>query len=227
MLFRKKLGGSSLVSIQKSRDWAVVTGVSGAPSDSSAGTIWFHRGTAGLQKWLFRLWQGKHHYYLGEWHFHPNGLAYPSHVDIDQMHTIATAESYRCPEPILLLIGGDPQERWEACRTCLQEEVASRRCIRRRWLGELNVEEAPETTYQIPRCSAHPWCVGPHANGRTYSRHGLLPWFTEMRCVWCNVGRHARKSCRGGIPSGTSTIACRCGTRLPLEEIDRPCFPNP
>lgn len=65
------------------------------------------RGTAGLQGWLNRLWNGnERRYYLGEWHFHPGGAPEPSRMDIKQMGKIARSSSYKCPEPILLVVGG-------------------------------------------------------------------------------------------------------------------------
>ena len=86
-------------------DCAVVTEASGPPADSDRGRSTFLRGTRGIQSWLRRLWQGLHHHYLGEWHYHPGGLAVPSPTDNSQMHSIATSSSYRRPEPILLIVG--------------------------------------------------------------------------------------------------------------------------
>ncbi len=93
-------------------DHAVVTDASGRPTDSKSGRTWLVRGTSGLQGWLDRLWSsGKRRYYLGEWHFHPGGPPAPSPTDVEQMGKIARSSSYRCPEPILLLVGGAAQER--------------------------------------------------------------------------------------------------------------------
>lgn len=93
-------------------DCAVVTDASERPSDSESGRTWLVRGTAGLQGWLDRLWsRSKRRYYLGEWHFHPGGAPEPSPMDIKQMGKIARSPSYRCPEPVLLLVGGAAEER--------------------------------------------------------------------------------------------------------------------
>jgi integrative and conjugative element protein (TIGR02256 family) len=89
-------------------DCAVVTAATTAPSDSRKGSMWFHRGTYGLQPWLNSPWQRKHTYYLGEWHFHPSAPPSPSQTDAEQMRSIANAPSYHCPEPLLMIIGGDP-----------------------------------------------------------------------------------------------------------------------
>ena len=38
----------------------------------------------------------------------------PSGTDIGQMHEIATSSPYACPEPTMLIIGGDPCGNWNA-----------------------------------------------------------------------------------------------------------------
>ena len=93
-------------------NWAVVTDASERPPDSKSGRIWLVRGTAGLQSWLDRLWSNsKRRDYLGEWTFHPRGAPEPSPLDIKQMVKIARSPSYRCPESVLLLVGGAGEER--------------------------------------------------------------------------------------------------------------------
>ncbi len=111
-------------------DCAIVTAVSGPPADSQRGRATFYRGTRDLQPWLDRLWRAKRHYYLGEWHYHPNASARPSLIDIQQMQEIGNASQYNCPEPILLIIGGDPSG-WEAeASVCprANSAIAMRRC---------------------------------------------------------------------------------------------------
>lgn len=88
-------------------DCAVVTEASERPSDSRSGKTWFVRGTVGLQVLLDGLWRWKERrYYLGEWHFHPDGVPEPSLTDKRQMVKIAGSASYKCPEPLLILAGG-------------------------------------------------------------------------------------------------------------------------
>jgi len=108
----KETGGILLGHYSKSLDCAVVTHISHAPSDSKSGRTWFVRGVRGLQRMVDRLWQRDHTYYLGEWHFHPYGAPRPSQTDADQMREIASSSQYHCPEPILLIIGGDPSSQW-------------------------------------------------------------------------------------------------------------------
>lgn len=94
-------------------DCAVVTDVSLPPTDSDSGLTWFRRGIVGLQRWLDQLWVRRRHFYLGEWHFHPHASPSLSKTDAIQMKTIALDAEYHCPEPVLLVVGGDPATAWE------------------------------------------------------------------------------------------------------------------
>jgi integrative and conjugative element protein (TIGR02256 family) len=85
---------------------ARVMSVSGPPEDSRVGPTWFQRGTKGLSKIIEQSWKHQQ-YYLGEWHFHPNGLPMASNLDINQMTEIANSKNYHCPEPILIILGGN------------------------------------------------------------------------------------------------------------------------
>ena len=99
--------GGVLIGYYNTRhDTAIITGAAGPPPDSQCGRTRFYRGTQGVSDLLKRLWQ-KREYYLGEWHYHPGGAAFPSAADIRQMREIAKDDSTHCPEPILILIGAD------------------------------------------------------------------------------------------------------------------------
>lgn len=87
---------------------AVITAISGPPLDSRATPVSFYRGTKGLAKWLRYLWDNHRHYYLGEWHFHPGALPHPSRTDIQAMEECAKTPAFRCPEPLLVIVGGNP-----------------------------------------------------------------------------------------------------------------------
>ena len=104
-------GGILVGFYTESLNKAVVQDVFGPPPDSKRGKTWFFRGILGLQQKLNALWRRKV-YYLGEWHFHPFGSPVPSEADIRQMRSVATSNDYRCPEPILVIIGGDPRATW-------------------------------------------------------------------------------------------------------------------
>jgi integrative and conjugative element protein (TIGR02256 family) len=101
-------GGILIGYYTPAHDCAVVTRITGPPRDSQVGVTWFHRGVAGLQRLLDRLWYTERQYYLGEWHFHPGGSPQPSPTDIEQLQRIAASPEYHCPEPLLLVVGGDP-----------------------------------------------------------------------------------------------------------------------
>ena len=88
---------------------AIITKVLGPPSDSKYGRTTFVRGTKGVKKTLDSLWK-EDQYYLGEWHFHPNALPIASSQDISQMNKIAKNVVYKCPEPLMLIIGQDYKE---------------------------------------------------------------------------------------------------------------------
>ena len=107
----KETGGILVGRYTAAHDCAVVTSASGAPRDSHAGGTWFSRGVTGLQRWLNGLWKSET-FYLGEWHFHPFALASPSVDDLAEMRSISTTESYHCPEPLLMIVGGDPKKDW-------------------------------------------------------------------------------------------------------------------
>lgn len=85
---------------------AIVNHATRPPKDSKAGPTWFLRGIKGLQALLQKYWERKE-YYLGEWHYHPDASPNPSMQDIRQMYQIANAKNYQCPEPVMLIIGGD------------------------------------------------------------------------------------------------------------------------
>lgn len=85
---------------------AIITKVLGPPSDSKYGRTTFVRGTKGVKKTLDSFWK-EGQYYLGEWHFHPNALPIASSQDISQMNKIAKNVVYKCPEPLMLIIGQD------------------------------------------------------------------------------------------------------------------------
>ena len=92
-------------------DIAIVTDITGPPSDSVFRSNAFIRGTRGLQRRLLRHWTDDSSYYVGEWHLHPCGTPVPSETDIRQLNKIAEDDSSKCPEPILLVVGGSVDSR--------------------------------------------------------------------------------------------------------------------
>ncbi|MFP5286181.1 MAG: Mov34/MPN/PAD-1 family protein, partial [Thermoanaerobaculia bacterium] len=105
-------GGLLIGRYSEPRDLAKVSVVTGPTRDSAGGRTWFQRGVAGLQDLLLHHWSRRNEYYLGEWHSHPWASPTPSGTDGIQMMGIASSKAYRCPEPVLLIVGGDPWGRW-------------------------------------------------------------------------------------------------------------------
>ena len=96
------------------RDCAIITAISGPTKDSRSSRTRFKRGTQGLGQWLVSLWnEPQRSYYLGEWHFHPYAAPAPSGDDSRQMRDIATSPDYHCPEPLLMILGGNPLDKWQ------------------------------------------------------------------------------------------------------------------
>ena len=105
-------GGILVGGYSATLDCARVGAASGPPRDSVRRSSSFQRGTKGLQVWLERRWATRRDHYLGEWHFHPHAAPVPSGTDIQQLRAIARTSEYRCPEPLLLIVGGDPAGKW-------------------------------------------------------------------------------------------------------------------
>lgn len=94
------------------------------PPDSAGGHAWFKRGTTGLRHLLTTLWKAGD-YYLGEWHFHPGGIPTPSRQDFEQMLAISCDPQYACPEPVLVIVGGQPRAFTHAAYVLEQGNLAS------------------------------------------------------------------------------------------------------
>lgn len=97
-------------------DTAIVTLVTPAPADSRSGRTWFRRGTDGLQRLVDTRWRRHRELDIGEWHYHPNAAPRPSGTDFWQMVEFASDPRRRCPEPVLVIIGGGPG-RWSFSAT--------------------------------------------------------------------------------------------------------------
>jgi len=104
---RKETGGILIGRYSNLHDQAIVTDVTGPPKDSVRRQFSFVRGLVGVQRRLDRAWRQRD-FYLGEWHFHPFMAADPSGRDRTQIIDFSRDPAYACPEPILLVVGGDP-----------------------------------------------------------------------------------------------------------------------
>ena len=108
----RETGGILIGRYTDALDLAIVHEITGPPTDSAFGRTWFHRGWVGLQTHLLQRWRISRDYYLGEWHFHPGSSPLPSFIDQEQMKKISSTFEYQCPEPILLILGGNPRGKW-------------------------------------------------------------------------------------------------------------------
>lgn len=102
---KNETGGILIGSYNDLHNRAFISCVTGPTVDSKSGRTWFYRGIKNLQTKINDLWKKKQ-YYLGEWHYHPDAPASPSFQDNDQMWSISRDRKYKCPEPILVIVGG-------------------------------------------------------------------------------------------------------------------------
>ncbi len=105
-------GGIFLGTYSPDHSCAIVSQTSDPPNDSEAGHSWFYRGVKGMKTLLHKVWKTNREYYLGEWHYHPYSSPDPSTIDINELCRISKNKSYSCPEPVMLIIGGDPFGQW-------------------------------------------------------------------------------------------------------------------
>ena len=98
-------GGILIGNYSLDQTTANILRITPAPKNSKHTKCQFHRSSRGLKKILDAAWkQGQ--YYLGEWHYHPNALSFPSATDKNQMMNLSNNKQLNCPEPILIIIGG-------------------------------------------------------------------------------------------------------------------------
>ena len=102
-------GGVLIGNYSTNQTTANILQITPPPRYSTHQKYGFHRSSTGLKKFLDTMWnQGQ--YYLGEWHYHPNASAVPSHTDLKQMFALSNNNSLKCPEPILMIIGGSSKD---------------------------------------------------------------------------------------------------------------------
>ncbi len=93
---------------------ALVTDVAGPCADAVHGTHSFETGSAGAAELLAALWPET--YYIGDWHTHPASSPEPSETDLVALQEKAECEEGKCPQPLMLILGGiaGSTERWSA-----------------------------------------------------------------------------------------------------------------
>lgn len=103
-------GGILIGNYSSNQEIANILQITPSPNDSRHSKYTFHRGINGLKRILDLAWnQGQ--YYLGEWHYHPNASSKPSETDKNQMIILSQDLKLKCPEPILIIVGGK-QDDW-------------------------------------------------------------------------------------------------------------------
>ena len=107
---RLETGGILIGRYGQYRDRVIVSRVTGPPRDSRRFPASFIRGITGLARRLRGDWRDGL-YYVGEWHFHPFYSPEPSPTDRRQIKAFAADPSLACPRPVLLIVGGNPQDR--------------------------------------------------------------------------------------------------------------------
>lgn len=100
--YPKETGGV-LFGYYKEKNLAFITDIWEEKSIVNKNKTRFIRGTNGLKNISDKLWK-QNIYYLGEWHYHPNGTCDASNTDIQTIIGISENNMYKCPEPIMLIV---------------------------------------------------------------------------------------------------------------------------
>ncbi|AIS32352.1 hypothetical protein BRM9_1538 [Methanobacterium formicicum] len=104
--------GGILIGNYLDKNNAIIIEITGPSKDSKQSACKFNSGINGLIKLLNNKWNlGQ--YYIGEWHSHPDSSPQPSKIDDMQMKKLSIDKALKCPEPILLIIGGNRDKGWE------------------------------------------------------------------------------------------------------------------
>lgn len=121
---KKETGGILVGYYSSDQKWANIINVTNPPRDSKHGFFTFFRGIHGLKELLDYEWKNNGCFYIGEWHYHPKALPQPSQKDIGQMIIFSKDYELKCPEPILLIIGGHKSSGWSySLNIIVQNEV--------------------------------------------------------------------------------------------------------
>lgn len=74
------------------------------PKKQRGSKFLFERSIDGLKEIFYKLFISKKHYYIGEWHTHPNGSSIYSQTDLNAMIKIANCDTVNITNPILLIL---------------------------------------------------------------------------------------------------------------------------
>ena len=74
------------------------------PKKQKCSSLFFERSSEGLKQIFCQLFSSKKHYYIGEWHTHPDGSSMYSYTDLNAMKQIASSTNVCVENPILLIL---------------------------------------------------------------------------------------------------------------------------
>lgn len=108
--FPNEVGTALVGSYSDDGHVARITGLAPVTADSRGARTAFERGVRGLRDFLARLFRrsGGLEHYVGEWHSHPGGSAFPSSTDERNTMGVARDAGAQCAECILLIVAVDP-----------------------------------------------------------------------------------------------------------------------
>lgn len=74
------------------------------PNKQKSMSYLFERSIDGMKQVFKNLFERKQHFYVGEWHTHPNGSSMYSSTDLSAMIEIATCKTVNITNPVLLIL---------------------------------------------------------------------------------------------------------------------------
>ena len=110
--FPHEVGTSLVGSYSDDGNLAIVQSLAPLTADSRGSRFSFLRGVLGLPEFFSRVYRrfSGHRHYVGEWHSHPRGQPIASATDDRNQAAIASDPAADCPECILVIVGGRPEE---------------------------------------------------------------------------------------------------------------------
>lgn len=100
-------GGILIGKYSKDCKWAEIIDATSPPEGSEHSARSFVRCGEKILCFLNQLWE-QNQYYVGEWHYHPNFSPIPSGIDLRTIYKFSKNKKLNCPEPVMLIIGGNP-----------------------------------------------------------------------------------------------------------------------
>ncbi len=83
------------------------------PKNYKNNSYLFERSAEGIISIFNKIFKKKKHYYVGEWHTHPNGSTMYSNTDLNAMIKIAKDDNVVIENPILLILSINEKDSYE------------------------------------------------------------------------------------------------------------------